>query len=160
MKAAQGAMSGHVIVPPEPDHPFLLVVLQLVQFVFNYFSAALMLLCVAADHAVGRGAGRKPEARLPRLAGQPRREPAGLVVFIIGLLAAALVVGLVSAVVGGIAALVHPALGGAIVLLVWGAFGVAVLVVLVAASYYAWRDMFEVPGAARGPAPAVTQIEA
>jgi uncharacterized membrane protein YGL010W len=160
MKAAQGAMSGHVIVPPEPDHPALLVVLQLVQFVFNYFSAALMLLCVPLIMLSGAGLVESLKLGFRASVVNLGSNLLASLVFIVGFVVAALVIGLVATVIGGIAAFVSPALGGALTLLIFAAFGVVVLVVLVAASYYAWRDMFEPPAATAGTAAPVTQIEA
>lgn len=152
MKAFQGALSGHMVVPPEPEHPVLLFFVQLLQLVFNYFSAALMLLCVPliALSRVGIVDSLKLGFRAS-LVNLGANLLASLV-FLVGFVVAVVVVTLVSAMVGGIGALVHPALGGALALVVWMAFAVAVLVVLVAASYYAWRDMFETPGAPRADA--------
>lgn len=158
MKAVQGALSGHVVVPPEPEHPVLLLFVQLLQLVFNYFSAALMLLCVPLI-ALSR-VGIVESLRLGFRASIVNLGANLLasLVFVLGFLVATVVVSLLTAVVGGIAALVHPLLGAAIAAMVWLAFAVSVLVVLVAASYFAWRDMFE--GATDAPAPSRIGIEA
>ncbi|HEY4582043.1 MAG TPA: hypothetical protein VIG88_04140 [Lysobacter sp.] len=159
MKALQGALSGHVVVPPVPEHPMLLAFVQVLQLVFNYFSAALMLLCVPLIAL--SGAGIVDSLRLGFRASVVNLGANLLasLVFAVGFVVAAVLVTLVTALVGGIASLVHPALGAAVALAIWAAFAVTVLVVLVAASYYAWRDMFEAPAAPAG-APAHAHIEA
>lgn len=158
VKAMQGALSGHYVVPPEPEHPMLVMLVNLLQLVFNYFSAALMLLCVPLI-ALSR-VGIVESLRLGFRASVVNLGANLLasVLFLVGLIVASVIVAVVSLVVGGIGSLVHPALGGALLLVIWLAFAAGVLVVLVAASYYAWRDMFDVPGEA--PAPAQMQIEA
>lgn len=163
LKAAQGAMSGRVITPPIPDNPGLMVLLQALQFVFNYFSVALMLLCVPLVMLSGAGLGDALRLGFRASLVNLGANLLASLVFIIGFVVAAIVVGIVTAIVAGIAALLHPALAAAIALMVWAAFGVAVLVVLVASSYYAWRDMFEPVDGASVPAPSdapVTQFEA
>ncbi|GAB2506567.1 hypothetical protein [Lysobacter humi (ex Lee et al. 2017)] len=162
LKAAQGAMSGRVITPPIPDHPGLMVLLQALQFVFNYFSVALMLLCVPLVMLSGTGLVDAIRLGFRASVVNLGANLLASLVFIVGFVVAAVVVGIVTAIVAGIAALVHPALAAAIAVLVWAAFGIGVLVVLVASSYYAWRDMFApADGADASPAPAaITQFEA
>ncbi|AXK73139.1 DUF2189 domain-containing protein [Lysobacter sp. TY2-98] len=145
MKALQGALSGHVVVPPEPDHPVLLFLVNMLQFVFNYFSAALMLLCVPLIALSNVGIVESLRLGLRASVVNLGANLVASVVFLAAFLVAAVVVTLATAVVGGIAALIHPVLGVAVALGVWAVFAVTVLVVLVAASYYAWRDMFDVP---------------
>ncbi|TZF88135.1 hypothetical protein [Cognatilysobacter lacus] len=160
MKAAQGAMSGHVIVPPNPEHPALLFVLQLVQFVFNYFSAALMLLCVPLIMLTRVSLVESLKLGFRASIVNLGANLLASLIFIVGFVVAGLFIGLIATVVAGIAALVNPALGVAVTLLVLGAFSVTVLVVLVAGSYYAWRDMFERAGDDDTVRPALVQIEA
>ncbi|GAB1595091.1 hypothetical protein [Lysobacter claricitrinus] len=158
MKALQGALSGHVVVPPEPEHPVLLFFVQILQFVFNYFSAALMLLCVPLIALSNVGIVESLRLGFRASVVNLGANLLASLVFLIGFVIAAVLVTLLTAVVGGIAALIHPVLGAAIALAVWAAFAVGVLVVLVAVSYYAWRDMFDAP-----PEPAAgtrMQIEA
>ena len=158
MKALQGALSGHYVVPPEPDHPVLLFFVNMLQLAFNYFSAALMLLCVPLIALSNVGIVESLRLGLRASLVNFGANLVASVVFIAGFVAAALVVTLVTAVVVGIAALIHPVLGAMAALAVWAVFAVVVLVVLVAASYYAWRDMFDAPVAS--PADARMQIEA
>lgn len=141
-KALQGAMSGHVAVPPEPDHPFLML---LVQLVFNYFSYALMLLCVPLITFSGLGLVESLRLGMRASVANVGANLLASLLFVAGLVVAALVTGLVAAIVVGLAALIHPALAALIALAVYAAFGIAVLVVLVAVSYLCWRDTFDAP---------------
>ena len=162
VKALEGAFTGHIAVLPQPDHPVLLFVVNLLQLAFNYFSAALMLLCVPLIAL--SGVGIRESLRLGFRASLVNLGANLLssLLFLMGLIVAAIVVAIGSLIVGAIGAVVHPAFGGALLTMTWLAFGAVVLVVLVAASYYAWRDMFETPdGAGANPMPApVMHIEA
>lgn len=157
-KAVSDAMAGHVGVPPQPDHPFLMM---LVQLVFNYFNYALMLLCIPLI-----AFSKLDLVDAVRLAMRAALTNAGTFViaallFFSGLIVAAIVIGLATLVVGGLAALVSPFLGAVVSLLLYGAFAVGVLVVLVAVSYSAWRDTFGESGADTAlPIGAPMQIEA
>lgn len=148
MKALQGALSGHYIVPPEPNHPVLLFFVQLLQLAFNYFSAALMLLCVPLIALSNVGIVESLRLGFRASVVNLGANLMASLVFVVGFVVAALVVTFATIVVGGIASLIHPALAAIVALAIWLAFAVAVLVVLVAASYYAWRDMFDAPVAA------------
>ena len=160
VKAAQGALSGRYVVPPQPEHPQLVALVNLLQLVFNYFSAALMLLCVPLITLSGRGIVDSLRLGFRASLVNLGANLLASVLFVAGLVVASIVVALVSLLVGGLAAMIHPALGGALLMVIWLAFAAIVLVVLVAASYYAWRDMFEAPDAApSAPAP-LMQIEA
>ncbi|MGY4514694.1 hypothetical protein [Lysobacter sp. HA18] len=159
MKALQGALSGHYIVPPEPEHPVLLFFVQILQFVFNYFSAALMLLCVPLIALSNVGIMESLRLGFRASVVNLGANLLASLVFLVGFVIAAIVVTLITAVVGGIAAVIHPVLGAMIALAVWAAFAVGVLVVLVAVSYYAWRDMFDPPADA-GSVDTRMQIEA
>ncbi|MGY3266489.1 hypothetical protein [Lysobacter sp. HA35] len=159
MKALQGALSGHYIVPPEPQHPVLLFFVQILQFVFNYFSAALMLLCVPLIALSNVGIVESLRLGFRASVVNLGANLLASLVFLVGFVVAAIVVTLITAVVGGIAAVIHPVLGAMIALAVWAAFAVGVLVVLVAVSYYAWRDMFDPPAEA-GSVDTRMQIEA
>lgn len=155
MEAMQGAMSGRLPAMPQPEHPLLLM---LVQLAFNYFSYALMLLSIplilfAGSSLVGairdslRASVRNVGANL--LAG---------VLFVLGVLVALVVVVLFAGFVMLLGSLVHPVLGEALSTLVLLGFGAVLLVVLTGGAYLAWRDTFEGPA---GAAPAAnTGIEA
>jgi hypothetical protein len=159
IRVVQGAMEGKVLEPREQPNVALLMLLQLVNLLLNYLSVALMLLCVplivlsrtsfAESLRVGLRASWLNLA--PNLLGG--------IVFAIAVLVAAVMVTLVSAVVGGIGAIVHPVLGGALALAIWLAFAVVMLVVAVAASYFAWQDMFDTATPPAAPA-AMAHIEA
>lgn len=163
-KAVSDAMAGHVGTPPQPDHPLLMF---LVQLVFNYFNYALMLLCIPLI-----AFSKLDLVDSVRLALRAAVTNAGTFVvaallFFSGLIVAAVVVGVVVLVVGGLATLISPFLGAALTLVVYGAFAVAVLVVLAAVSHGAWRDTFGEAGNNGGtrtapltPATAPMQIEA
>lgn len=162
IRVMQGALEGKVVTPKEQPNVAVLMLLQLVQLAINYFSVALMLLCVPlmvlSRLRLGDALQAGFRAALLNLAPNLL---AGLV-FVVAFMAAALAVTLVSAVVGGVGALLSPVLGGMLALAIWLAFGVVVLVVLVASSYFAWRDIFGTgaPVAAGVPAAAPTHFEA
>ncbi|WP_133501463.1 BPSS1780 family membrane protein [Cognatilysobacter terrigena] len=145
MKALQGALSGHYVVPPEPEHPALLFFVQLLQLAFNYFSAALMLLCVPLIALSNVGIVESLRLGFRASVVNLGANLLASLVFVVGFVIAAVIVTLITAVVVGIASLIHPAFAAFVALAVWAAFAVIVLVVLVAASYYAWRDMFDAP---------------
>lgn len=158
IRVMQSALEGQVVAPKEQPNVAVLMLLQLVQLALNYFSVALMLMCVPLMVLSRRRLGDALQAGFrASLLNLAPNLLAGLV-FVAAFMAAALAVTLVSAVVGGIGALLSPVLGGMLALAIWLVFGVVVLVVLVASSYFAWRDIFAdatpaAPGAAT-PSPA------
>ncbi|TBR11458.1 MAG: hypothetical protein EPO46_06420 [Lysobacter sp.] len=156
-KALQGAMSGHVAVPPQPDHP---VLMMLVQLVFNYFSYALVLLCVPLVAFSNTGLAESLRLGLRASVANVGANLLASVLFIAALVMAALVVGVAALVVGLVASLVHPLLGAMLSLIVYAGFAVVVLVVLVAISYVAWRDTFDTGDATAAVVPGPAHIEA
>jgi hypothetical protein len=156
MEAMQGAMSGRLPAMPQPEHPLLLM---LVQLAFNYFSYALMLLSIPL---ILFGGATLAEAIRDSLRASVRNIGANLLaglLFVLGVLVAAVVVLLFAGFVTLLGNLVHPALGAALSTLVLLGFGAVLLVVLTGGAYLAWRDTFEGPAPA-GPAAPNAGIEA
>jgi len=144
MAAMQTAMSGTVPVMPEPENPGLLLLAQLL---LNYFSYAIMLLSIPLVMFSGV---RVPEAIALSLKAAVKNAGACLlagVLFVLGMIAAVLVMVLLMGLASLIGGLVHPLLAAALELLLALAFGAIVLTVLASAAQAAWRDMF-------GPVPA------
>ncbi len=126
-------------VMPEPDHPGLLFLMQLV---FNYFSYTVMLFSIplmlfsrqslgAAVRDSLRAAVRNVGANL--LAGA---------LFMGGLLVAALLVVLLIGLAMLVGSLIHGIVGSLLALLVGLCFASVAMVLVVGAAYLAWRDTF------------------
>lgn len=139
LSVMQAAMQGAVQAMPEPKHPGLLFV---VQMLFNYFSYSMMLFAIPlmlfsrsglvdALRDALRASVRNPGANL--LAG---------VLFIAALIVAAIVVALITMLVTLLGSMIHPTLGAILAMLVMVAFAAVVLVLIVGATYLAWRDTF------------------
>lgn len=154
IRAVQGAMEGKVVTPREQPNVLLLMLLQLVNLLLNYLSVALMLLCVPLIVLSRMGLAESLRVGLRASVVNLAPNLLGGIVFAITVIVAVVMVTLVSAVVGGLAAFVHPVLGGALALAIWLAFAVVMLVVAVAASYFAWQDMFATDASAPGTPPA------
>lgn len=139
LAAVRGAMSGTMPVVPQPDHPGLLM---LVQLVFNYFSYAIMLLAVPLMLFSGRGlAGAIKDSLRAAVRNVGANLLAG-VLFVAGVVVAAVVVALLSGLVGIVGNLVHAAVGNALMAMIFVGFGAVLLVVLTGGAYLAWRDTF------------------
>lgn len=156
-KAVQSAVAGQVVTPPQPANPMLMM---LVQFVFNYFSYALMLLCVPLILFSGKNLAES--LRLGLRASVANAAPILLaaILFVIGLLVATFVIGLLTMIVAGILGLLHPLLAAVASLVGYGLLATVVLVVLVAASHAAWRDTFEIASGAGSAVAPPAHIEA
>jgi hypothetical protein len=135
MSAVRGAMSGSVPVMPQPDHPGLLMAAQLL---FNYFSYAIMLFSVPLILFAGANLSAAVKDSLRASVSNVGANALAALLFICSVALSALVLLLVSAMLSLIGGLI----GAVLVLMVYIAYGAAVLVVLVAGSYYAWRDTF------------------
>jgi uncharacterized membrane protein len=142
IRAVQGAMEGKVITPRTQPNVALLMLLQLVNLLLNYLSVALMLLCVPLIVLSRTGFAESLRSGLRASWVNLAPNLLGGIVFAIAVVIAVVMVTLLSAIVGAIGAFVHPVLGGALALAIWLAFAVVMLVVAVAASYFAWQDMF------------------
>ncbi len=139
MQALRGAMSGTMPVMPEPDHPGLLFLMQLV---FNYFSYALMLYSIPLMLFSGLSLGA---AVRDSLRAAVRNAGANLLagaLFMGGLLVAALLVVLLMGLSKLIGSLIHETLGSFFALLVGLCFASVAMVLVVGAAYLAWRDTF------------------
>ena len=155
-QAMQGMMSTGQIAPmPQPAHPGLLL---LVQLVFNYFSYALMLLAIPLMLFSGRPLGAALRDSLRASVSNVGAHLVAGVLFVGAMIAAGIVVMLVAGLAGMLGNAIHGSVGallGAIVLL---AFASAVLVLVAGGAYLAWRDTF---GDASAPPPApIAGIEA
>lgn len=149
MAAVRGAMGGSVPAVPQPEHPGLLM---LVQLVFNYFSYAIMLLAVPLMLFSGSAlAGAIKDSLRAAVRNAGANVFAG-VLFVLGVIVAAVVVALFAMLAGVIGNLVHAAVGNALIAVVFIGFGAVLLVVLTGGAYLAWRDTFG--DAAVTPAPA------
>lgn len=154
LAAVRGAMSGTMPAVPQPDHPGLLM---LVQLAFNYFSYAIMLLAVPLMLFSGSDlAGAIKDSLRAAVRNVGANVFAGLL-FVLGVIVAALLVALLSGLVGIIGNLVHAAVGNALMAVVFIGFGAVLLVVLTGGAYLAWRDTF---GDAAPPSTSVDGIEA
>lgn len=154
MEAMRGAMSGTMPTMPEPDHPGLLFVLQLV---FNYFSYAVMLLSIPLMLFSGLGLGA---AVRDSLRAAVRNVGANLLagaLFMGGLLVAALLVVLLVSLAMLVGSLIHGIVGSLLALLVGLGFASVAIVMVVGAAYLAWRDTF---GDGTAPPPMPHGIEA
>ncbi|HEY5804462.1 MAG TPA: DUF2189 domain-containing protein [Lysobacter sp.] len=135
MSAVRGAMSGSVPVMPQPEHPGLLMVVQLL---FNYFSYAIMLFSVPLILFASANLSTAVKDSLHASVSNIGANALAALLFLFSVAASALVLLLLAALLSMIGGLI----GGVLVMLLYIAYGAAVLVVLVAGSYFAWRDTF------------------
>jgi len=148
LAALQGAMNGAAPVMPQPAHPGLLLVFQLL---FNYFTYAVMLFSIPLMLFSGR---TLREAIVLSLRAALVNVGANLLaagLFLGAVIVAALLTTLLATLATLLGGLLLPQLGTLLELLVLLVFGVAVIVVLTGVAYFAWRDIFE--GDAAQPPP-------
>ena len=149
MEAVRGTMSGTMPVMPEPDHPGLLFVMQMV---FNYFSYTVMLFSIPLMLFSGLSLGT---AVRDSLRAAVRNAGANLLagaLFMCGLLVAALLVVLLIGLAMVVGSLIHGIVGSLLALLVGLGFASVGMVLVVGAAYLAWRDTFgDVDGVAAAP---------
>ena len=148
LAALQGAMNGAAPVMPQPAHPGLLLVFQLL---FNYFTYAVMLFSIPLMLFSGR---TLREAIVLSLRAALVNVGANLLaagLFLGAVIVAALLTTLLATLATLLGGLLLPQLGTLLELLVLLVFGVAVIVVLTGVAYFAWRDIFE--GDAAPPPP-------
>ncbi|MFC0676326.1 hypothetical protein ACFFGH_00495 [Lysobacter korlensis] len=153
LSAVQTAAGGGSLVLPEPEHPQLIFVLQLV---FNYISYAIMLLGVPLITFSNAGLGDAVRSSLRASLLNIGANVFGIVVFFAGMLLAALVIGLVGLLIVAVGNLVHPLIGSVLSVGLYLAFGTMLLVVLVGGAYAVWRDTFST----ESDTPALTGFEA
>lgn len=140
MAAMQAAMSGSVPAVPQPEHPGLLVLFQLL---FNYFSYAITLFSVPLILFSGQ-----PLLQAIKLSATAavRNFSTNLIsgaLFLAGVLVAALIVMLLAGFANLLGGLVHTQVGALLAFVVFMGFGVIVIVVLTGGAYFAWRDTFD-----------------
>lgn len=150
LDAMRGAMSGSVPVVPQPDHPGLMMLMQLV---FNYFSYAIMLFGVPLILFSGAALGDAVKSSLRASVTNVGTNLLAAILFAVSVVVAALLVGLLGLLVATVGSLIHPVVGAVLSLLLYLVFGAMLLVVLVGGSYLAWRDTFG-GGAPASAAPA------
>lgn len=139
MTAMRTVMTGGTPVMPQPNHPGLMMVVQLV---FNYFTYTLLLLCIPLILFSRAGLIDAVKASLRASVSNVGANLLAGGLFMASMLLAALIVGVLGLLAALIGSVVHPLLGALLSLLLYAAFGAAVLVVLVGGSYLAWRDTF------------------
>ncbi|GAA5001675.1 DUF898 domain-containing protein [Pseudoluteimonas lycopersici] len=149
MAAMQAAMSGSVPVMPEPQHPGLLLLTQLV---FNYFSYAIMLLSIPLILFSGLSFGQAISASFRASLRNFFPYLFAGILFVLAMIVAVLMIMLAMVVAQVVGSFLHPAVGTALTLVLFFVFAAMVLVVLVGSAYLAWRDTFEAAVQAVGPA--------
>ena len=148
LAALQGAMNGVAPVMPQPAHPGLLLVFQLL---FNYFTYAVMLFSIPLMLFSGRTLRESIVLSLRAALANVGANLLAAGLFLGGVIAAALLATLLATLAGLLGGLLLAQLGTVLELLVLLVFGVVVIVVLTGVAYFAWRDIFE--GDTDQPAP-------
>lgn len=144
----QQAMSGTISVAPQPQHPYLMFI---VQTLFNYVSAAilmfsipsLMFLRVSVSEAVKMSLNAAIRNVVPNLG--------AAALFLLGVVVATVVASVIGLIAATLGSFVHPAIGVAILALVYLCFGSTILLVLAGCALAAWRDTFGINGEANDP---------
>ena len=139
VEAMRGAMSGTMPVMPEPDHPG---VLFLMQMVFNYFSYSVMLFSIPLMLFSGHNLGAAVRDSLRAAVRNAGPNLFAGALFMGGLLVAALLVMLLIGLAMLVGSLIHGAVGSLLGLLVGLSFASVAMVLIVGAAYLAWRDTF------------------
>ena len=144
----QQAMSGTISVAPQPQHPYLMFI---VQTLFNYISAAilmfsipsLMFLRVSVSEAVKMSLNAAIRNVVPNLG--------AAALFLLGVVVATVVASVIGLIAATLGSHVHPANGVAILALGYLCFGSTILLVLAGCALAAWRDTFGINGEANDP---------
>ncbi len=139
LAAMQAAMSGLVPAVPQPEHPGLLVLFQLL---FNYFSYVITLFSVPLILFSGQ-----PLLQAIKLSAMAAVRNFGTnliagALFLSAVLVTALLVMLLAGLASVLGSFVHTLLGALLAFVVFMGFGVIVIVVLTGGAYFAWRDTF------------------
>lgn len=155
LDAVRGAMSGTTPVMPQPDHPGLMA---LVQLVFNYFSYAIMLLSIPLILFSGASLSSAVKDSLRASVSNVGANAFASLLFVVALFGSAIIVMLLAMLAIGVGSLIHAAVGALLGAMIYMAYGAAVLVVMMGAAYVAWRDTFT-DGAADEPRVNANSIE-
>ena len=157
-QALQSMMSsGQVGAMPQPRHPGLLFV---VQMLFNYFSYALMLLAIPLMLFSRRPLGAALRDSLRASVSNVGAHLVAGLLFIGAMIAAGIVVVLVAGLLGVLGNAIHASIGTLLVAVVLLGFAAAMLVLVAGGAYLAWRDTFGDAGSAHASPPQVHGIEA
>lgn len=150
LRAIQEMVNGRVGTPPQPRHP---VLLALVQLTYNYTIVITTLLSVPLVVCSGLGISG---AFLGSLRAAARNLVPNLVaaaIVIAAVFAAGFAFLLVTAVAAQVGALIHAGIGAFIAAALTFVFATVLITLLMAAAYFAWRDMFGAPDADAMPPP-------
>lgn len=139
MEALRGAMSGTMPVMPQPEHPGLLFLMQLV---FNYFSYVLMLFSIPLMLFSGLSLGEAVRGSLRAAVRNVAPNLLAGLLFMGGLLVAAVLVMLLIGLAMLVGSLVHASVGSLLAMLVGLCFASVAMVLVLGAAYLAWRDTF------------------
>lgn len=139
VEAMRGAMSGTIPVMPEPDHPGLLFVMQMI---FNYFSYIVMLFSIPLMLFSGLNLGAAVRDSLRAAVRNMGSYLLAGVLFMGALVIATVLVALLIVLVMMLGNLIHGAVGSLLALLVGLSFASVAMVLVVGAAYLAWRDTF------------------
>jgi hypothetical protein len=150
LAAMQGAMNGAAPVMPQPAHPGLLLVFQLL---FNYFSYAVMLFSIPLMLFAGRTLRESIVLSLRAALANVGANLLAAGLFLGAVIVGAVLATLLATLANLLGGLILAQLGMLLEILVLLVFGVAVIVVLTGVAYFAWRDIFE--GDAAQPPPFV-----
>lgn len=146
--AMQAAMQGHMEQVPQPNHPGLLMLLQML---LNYFSYVLVMFAIPLMLFSGARLGDAVKATLQAGLRNLAANLLAGVMFVAALIAAGVAFAVVVLLLGLVGGAVHPVLGSLLVALAGLGFVAVVLVLLVGGGYLAWRDTFgEGPAAPTG----------
>jgi hypothetical protein len=150
LAAMQDAMNGAAPVMPQPAHPGLLLVFQLL---FNYFSYAVMLFSIPLMLFAGRTLRESIVLSLRAALANVGANLLAAGLFLGAVIVGAVLATLLATLANLLGGLILAQLGMLLEILVLLVFGVAVIVVLTGVAYFAWRDIFE--GDAAQPPPFV-----
>ncbi len=140
MAAMQAAMGGVVPAVPQPQHPGLLVLFQLL---FNYFSYAITLFSIPLILFSGQSLWQAIKSSTMAAMRNFSTNLIAGALFFAGVLVAALIVMLLAGFASLVGSFVHTQVGALLAFVVFMGFGVIVIVVLTGGAYFAWRDTFE-----------------
>ena len=133
-------MNGVAPVMPEPAHPGLLLVFQLL---FNYFTYAVMLFSIPLMLFAGRSLRESIVLSLRAALANVGANLLAAGLFLGAVIVGAVLATLLATLANLLGGLVVAQLGVLLEILVLLVFGVAVIVVLTGVAYFAWRDIFE-----------------